>query len=301
MSAWLSIVLLTISSLPIPAWAYEPNIHQQLTFIAARQFNQCVVDHPEYERLSALDARFMANANVAQADANAFVRMFRWNYYNRHDQSNRSVMGVIDTRFHRRFDELSQVVHDGDRRKQLRNLGRIVNYIQDVTSPPHAVPVYTARWWRWSFSDRFNRFAVDTQRVEQLVETACAFVVLPPPDYATILVDAANDTLTSVQSQVFGFPTTWEAYWKLASSADQFGEYGPAGNQFGQRANFRCGDQRCLLLKNDPLYQDFATDRHVAAVIATMQALTLLQTRTVPIETESNKPGNVGANRASDE
>ena len=217
MSAWLSIVLLTISSLPNPAWAYEPNIHQQLTFIAARQFNQCVVDHPEYERLSALDARFMANANVAQADANAFVRMFRWNYYNRHDQSNRSVMGVIDTRFHRRFDELSQVVHDGDRRKQLRNLGRIVNYIQDVTSPPHAVPVYTARWWRWSFSDRFNRFAVDTQRVEQLVETACAFVVLPPPDYATILVDAANDTLTSVQSQVFGFPTTWEAYWKLAS------------------------------------------------------------------------------------
>ncbi len=35
--------------------------------------------------------------------------------------------------------------------------------------------------------------------------------------------------------------------------------------------------QRCLLLEDDPLYHDFAAQRHVAAVYATMRAIALLQ------------------------
>ncbi|MEM9620063.1 MAG: hypothetical protein AAF993_00345 [Pseudomonadota bacterium] len=259
--------------------AYEPALHQQLTFIAARQYNRCAQDDPGLERLSALDTRYIVKANVAQADANVFVRMFRWNYYNRKDQSNRSTWGVIDTRFHDRFDNFTTAMNsDEERQRKLRNLGRIVNYLQDVTSPAQVVPVYTGRWWRFSLGDRFNRFPVDAQRVEQLIADRCDVLSASAMEYAEILQSTATMTLVAVQSQINDFPTTWEAYWKLAREDDEFGEYGRAGNQFGKRTEFHCGeDQRCLLLENDPLYRDFATARHVAAVFASMQSFHLLQ------------------------
>ena len=70
------------------------------------------------------------------------------------------------------------------------------------------------------------------------------------------------------------------AFGKEPGSA--FGEYGVAGNEFGNRVEFRCGTEddpkmRCLLLKDDPLYQEFAFDRHREAVSATMIAMLLVQ------------------------
>ena len=86
----------------VAAWGYEGNVHQQLTFMAARQFNHCVESRPDITRLSALDTRYIVKANVAQADTNVFVRMFRWNYYNRSDQTNRTSWGRRDLRQTRR-------------------------------------------------------------------------------------------------------------------------------------------------------------------------------------------------------
>lgn len=264
---------------PQLVWAYEPDIHQQLTFIAARQFNRCVADHPQITRLSALDTRYIAKANVALADTNVFVRMFRWDYYNREDQTNRSSWGLIDTRFHDHFDQLVINVERDDRREQrLRSLGRLLTYLQNVTSPPHAVPVYTGRWWRFSIGDRFNRYPVDTDEVERLVMDSCEVLWGPPQTFQQILIDTADATSRAVQSEIYGFPATWESYWEFGRRADDFGEYGPAGNSFGERTEFRCGkEDRCLLLKNDPLYEDFALQRHVAAVIASMRAMLRLQ------------------------
>lgn len=266
---------------PTVTLGYEGKIHQQLTFIAARQFNRCVESHPDIQRLSALDTRYIVRANVAQAEASVFVRMFRWSYYNRRDQSNKSSLGFIDTRFHDHFKNLVKNIERAkNRRARLRNLGRVLNYVQDVSSPPHAVPVYTGRWWRLSYGDRFDKYAVNAERTAQAIEASCTYVVSPPETYQAVLQDVASDTITSVQGQIFGFPTTWESYWKFARKDDEFGEYGPAGNSFGERTEFRCGaGERCLLLPNDPLYDDFAMDRHIAAVVATMRAMVLLQLR----------------------
>jgi hypothetical protein len=267
------------STWAVRAWGYESDIHQQLTFIAARQFNQCAQQALHIDRLSALDTRYIVKANAAQADGNFFGRMFRWAYYNRADQTNRSSWGIIDTRFHDQFNQLSTDVEMGKkRRRQLTALGQLLSYIQKVSSPPHAVPVYMGRWWRFSLSDRFNRYPVDAERVERAVASSCRYLRTPAESYQQILVETANDTITAVQGQIFGYPATWESFWQLADDADEFGEYGRAGNTFGERTSFRCGDrQRCLLLEDDPLYADFAADRHIAAVLATMRALVLLQ------------------------
>ena len=257
--------------------AYEGDIHQRLTFIAAKQFNECMQTESG-QRLSALDTRYLVKANVAQADGNVFSRMFRWSYYNRDDQTSRTFLGVLDTRFHNRFVELiGRLDGSRSRHRELQTLGRIINFIQDVTSPAHVVPVYTGRWWRFSQGDRFDRFAIDEDRITEAISTSCSYLQSAPGSYQTALVDVATDTLTAVQGPIFGFPSTWEAYWQLAEDPDEFGEYGVAGNQFGQRTQFRCGEERCLLLKDDPLYQDFAASRHVAAVVATMQVMGLFQ------------------------
>lgn len=274
---WLTLLLIA-EALPGRAVAYTPEIHQQLTFIAARQFNRCVQDADGIERLSALDTRYIVKANVAQADNNMFVRMFRWNYYNRADQGTRSSWWLVETRFHGHFSELIGQLQDTERkRRRLQTLGRLLTYIQKVSSPPHVVPVFTGRWWRFSMSDRFNRFPVDADAVERAVADVCDRIDPASDSYSQLLIDAAEDTIAAVKSPIAGFPATWESYWKFADEADDFGEYGRAGNAFGDRTEFRCGGERCLLLKDDPLYEEFALRRHVSAVIASMRAMALMQ------------------------
>ena len=120
--------------------------------------------------LNALQVRIIAKANTRQADANLFVRMFRWNYYDRSGVGDRDILWVIDTRFHEHFDEVVERINaTREANVRYRDLGRVLGYVQDVTSPPHAVPVYATRWWRLALTDRFDRYPVDEEGVDALV------------------------------------------------------------------------------------------------------------------------------------
>lgn len=275
-ATWAMLVLMLA---PSSVQAYNEVAHQQLTFIAAKQFNNCAHLSQQVTRFSALDTRYIVRANASQADANFFVRMFRWNYYNRADQSGRTTMGLIDTRFHDHFEALvDETRWSTDRQRRLKNLGRILNYVQDMTSPAKVVPVYTGRWWRFSVGDRFDKYPIQTAQIELAVENMCDDILSTSASFQDVLEDAANRTIKAVRAKIFGFPTSWESFWRFAQAADEFGEYGPAGNSFGTRTRFRCGgDEPCLLLDDDPLYQDFAIARQINAVISTMRAMALMQ------------------------
>ena len=258
------------------SFAYEPEIHQKLTFIAAKQLNRCLAD-TELPGFNALQVRIVAKANTRQADANLFTRMFRWNYYDRSGSDDREILWVIDTRFDEHFDEVVERLESAARvNDRYRQLGRIVGYVQDVTSPPHAVPVYATRWWRLSLQDRFDRHPVDEQGVAALVATGCEDALLPVRGYHDVLESAALDTLAAVQRSIDGLPVTWEVFWRPHENPARFGSYGPAGNRFGRSTRFPCGEaEQCVLLDDDPLYEDFAMRRHAAAVAATMRAMLL--------------------------
>jgi len=271
---------LALTLLGVPALGYDGEIHQHLTFLAAKQFNRCV-EGTEIEPVTPLEVRYMARSSMAAAEGNFFVRMFRWRYYDRADESERSALWLVDTRFHAQFNELLRQMDDARDVERYRDFGRIASYLQLVTSPPHVVPVYTARFWRFSFADRFDSFPVDDAAVEAVIGDDCSFLEEPPPAYRDILRKAALSTLAAVQQPIFGMPTTWEAFWSLADEDRSFGDYGPAGNNFGRKTEFRCGrKERCLLLKDDPLYLEFAAARHADAVRATVAALYRLQAGT---------------------
>lgn len=261
-----------------PLSAYDGGAHQFLTFLAAKQFNRCVED-TTIPPLTPLQVRYIARANTGLADRSVFARMFNWRYYNRADQSEQTVMWVVDTRFHDHFEELSgRLEANADAVAAYQDLGRILSYVQLVTSPARVVPVYSARFWRFSFSDRFDAYPLDEDVLHAAVEGDCDFLDRVPQSYAEVLAHTADLTMAAVRAPIPGLPAQWTAFWKPSRTPGNFGDYGPAGNNFGRPIEFRCsGSKRCVLLKDDPLYADFAMARHLDAVRGSLSALLLMQ------------------------
>jgi len=258
--------------------AYQSSEYQFMTFLAAKQFNRCV-DGTDIPPLTPLQVRYMARANIGLADRSGFARMFNWRYYDRADQSEQSFMWMVDTRFHDHFNDLSgRLTAFDDPVEAYQDLGRILSYIQLVTSPAHVVPVYTARFWRFSFSDRFDGYPLDERAIELAIDGDCSFLAEPPASFEEILRSVAQRTMDAVQDSIPGLPTHWTAFWNPDKDQGDFGDYGPAGNSFGRRTEFRCGDdQRCVLLRDDPLYVEFANARHLDALQGSLSALLLMQ------------------------
>ena len=278
-------ILVAAALVTVSPIAYEGDIHQELTFIAARQYNQCTED-THLATLTPLEVRYIAIANANQADAAWWRRMFRWNYYNRDDQSSSKLLWLFDTRMHNHYrSTLRRLEEARDLSRRFTNLGRIINYVQDATTPVHVVPVYTARWWRFSVADRFNGFPVDAEGVTAALGEDCSAIRSTDVGFENLLVTTAERTIDSVTESIPGLPVSWEAFWELGDDPDDFGHYGNAGNNFGREARFRCDRpedgrrKNCVLVQNDPLYREYAQARHVDAVQATITAMAMMQER----------------------
>jgi hypothetical protein len=259
-----------ISSSPI--WLQNTSTH----------FNSCVQGTP-VPRITPLQVRYIAKANVARVEAGWYRRMWRWNYYDRSGQSEKSFMWVVGTRMHTHFNDLERELRKADSdSERFSTLGEVVSYLEDMTSPAHVVPVYFGRWWRLSFNDRFNTFPVDAEAVEASMVGDCAWLDAPPVPIHKLLSESASDTLLAVQRSIDGMPASWQKFWHLAENPDEFGEYGPAGNNFGRKTEFRCGEQGCVLLDDDPRYKAFALARHRRAVAVTAAAIYLVQAARLP-------------------
>ena len=264
------------------AAAYEGTIHQQLTFVAALQYNRCA-EGMHLQRLTPLQVRYVAKANANQADRSWWQRIFRWNYYDRSGQASGRVLWLLETRMHLSFrDTLERLQRTKDLSRRFSSLGSVVNYVQDATTPTHVAPIFTARWWRFSVNDRFASYPVDVDALTAALGDSCASVRAADVSFDALLADTANRTVASIVEPIRGMPATWEAFWELDKDADDFGSYGAAGNNFGRATDFACPGgkkRRCVLLANDPLYAEYARARHLQAVQATVSALTIMQQR----------------------
>ena len=273
------------------AGAYEGAIHQQLTFVAAREYNRCVEDirhsadvqRQVPTRLTPLQVRYVAKANANQADRPWWQGMFRWNYYDRGRRSAGRVLWLIETRMHNRYrDTLKRLDEARDLSRRFTNLGRIVSYLQDATMPAHVVPVFTARWWRFSMADRFSTFPVDEAALNAALGDQCASVRGADGSFEELLERTAQRTIASISEPIRAMPSSWEAFWELDSDDRDFGSYGDAGNNFGRQTTFRCTEdrgRRCVLLAGDPIYAEYAAARHLDAVRATIRAMAMAHYR----------------------
>ena len=274
------------------ARAYEGAIHQQLTFIAARQYNRCAesvesvagvesAESAPLARLTPLEVRYIAKANANEAERPWWQRLFRWSYYDRNEQSTGRFLWLLETRMHGRYlNTLQRLDKAQDLSRRFTNLGRVANYLQDATTPSYVTPIFTTRWWRFSIADRFNSFPVDIEALDLALGDSCVGVRSADGTFENLLKRTADQTIASIEEPVEGLPTTWEAFWEFDSDNDDFGSYGAAGNNFGRQTTFRCTEDQerdCVLLANDPLYAAYANARHLDAVQATISAVAMMQ------------------------
>ena len=288
--------MLASALLAAGAEAYEGTVHQQLTFIAARQYNRCVENTP-LARLTPLEVRYVARANAKEAERPWWQRLFRWNYYDRSEQSAGRFLWLLETRMHGSFhDTLRRLDEAQDISRRFTNLGRLANYLQDATTPSYVTPIFTTRWWRFSIADRFNSFPVDAEAVDLALADSCVAVRSADGTFENLLRRTADGTIASIQEPIAGLPATWQAFWEFDRDDDDFGSYGVAGNNFGRQTTFRCTEDRerdCVLLANDPLYAAYANARHTDAVQATISAIAMMQdprTETVAVNMPTRVP-----------
>lgn len=272
--------LLVAGGIAGAAAAYEGEIHQRLTFIAARHYNHCV-EGTGLALLTPLQVRYVAKANANQAEQSWWQRLFRWNYYDRSEQSAGRVLWLLETRMHNSFrDTLARLDSTQDLGRRFTSLGRVVGHVQDATTPSFVAPIFTTRWWRFNIGDRFASFPVNAEALSAPDLEMCSVARGADGTFEALLKATADRTLASIREPIRGMPATWEVFWEFDRDADDFGSYGAAGNNFGRQTTFRCPGERsrdCVLLAGDPLYYEYAKARHLDAVRATVSALAMMQ------------------------
>jgi len=267
------------------AFAYDAKIHQHITFLAAKQINRCL-GPGHVPPLTPLQVRSVAQGNSALADSNFMVRMLRWGYYDPLEREDMSVAWLVNTRLNDHFGRLAAGIEDAETdAERLALLGAIVSYIQLVSSPARALPVYVSRFWRWNFADRFDEYPLLDTELEAALQDDCSHLDSIPESFDAILAAVAADTRAAVRGPIGALPATWEAFWVPPDVLGGFGSYGPAGNNFGRYTEFPCGlpdIHRCVLITDDPAYTAFALERQMAAIRGTAQAIMLFQARYAP-------------------
>ncbi len=285
----LAAVLLVLLSRPTPVLAYPGEVHQQLSFLAARVFNRCV-KNTAIPPLSTLNVRYAARSSNEEASAGFFARTLRWQYYDRaQDADPKRWLWIVEPRMQARFLGLERAlqVNEGNGEVELERsysrLGQIVSYVQDVTVPAIAVPIYYERFWLLSVSDRFNDYPLTLDERDASLDDLCPALLATPEHWSlsSLLSATAEQTLRAVRAGIPELDASWQVFWREPEETGEFGEYGSAGNHFGEAVDFRCGRSgnrtTCHLLANDPIYREFAETRHRDALLATMRAYLLLQ------------------------
>ena len=280
---------LAVCGAPAPAFAYPGEVHQQLSFLAARVFNRCVKNTPIHT-LSTLNVRYAARSSNEEASSGFFTRTLRWQYYDRAQEAEpRRWLWLVEPRMQARFLTLERALqsNEGSGEVELEHsysrLGQIVSHVQDVTVPAIAVPIYYERFWLLSVSDRFNEYPFSLDERDASLDDLCPALLATPDNwtFSTLLAATAEQTLRAVRAGIPELDASWQVFWREPEQLGDFGEYGSAGNHFGEAVEFRCGRPgnrtTCHLLADDPIYREFAEARHRDALLATMRGYLLLQ------------------------
>ena len=203
-------VLLWASS----ALSYRLHEHKIVTRCAVSVFNACQTKMV----FSALDTQSLVQGNLSE-DYNLLAKWLRSSHYYNPE---RRVSKLL------RNDALSRVRYLEKQPSSLRKLGKIIHFVQDVTSPPHVIPV------AHNLSDGFEKFQV---REKDLIRSkyTCPTEIRSP---GVVLKHTALQTLTRLNEEAKAqrddqsYRFSWAMFWTKRTGSN-FGSYGFWGNAFG--------------------------------------------------------------------
>mgnify|MGYP003337805414 CR=1 FL=1 len=208
---------------------------------------------------------------IVRADENEDYNLFRkWSKYSHYFNPNHTVRQLRADSSLSVMESVQEIQkNSADSLLVSELIGRIIHHVQDSSVPSHVVPVVHAS------ADGFEVFEIDQVYREPISASEC--ISLSAQEPMEVLRSNALSTLSALQEQVFfqreSFKRqgTWLGTFWLAGDSDNFGSYGPMGNNFGKPV-FELEDGRTIRMSVE-FYEKFKRDRIKAAVQATRSVI----------------------------
>lgn len=257
------LVLLVTLLFGTSALAYDGSVHKQITQAAVKAFNDCLASDPSLPAGYAIsDAGLVkdvvkANRNEDGTLLTYPVRLGNWHFYNTNNVPNTGwPKHFLDVIFDKKVASLKEAVEEQQSVAKLyRKAGKVMHYIQDVSSPPHVVPVYHWKFLGMGIKEPFDSYEVDLKKFQELLTPSadqCKDLLAGDIDFDVLMSKDAQATFDMMSKPIpvtnaaGEEPYKWAAFWRPAGSAEPacsdrkakegFGSYGRFCNQFGEKS-----------------------------------------------------------------
>ena len=244
---------------PPLSFSYQLDDHSRITHQAIKEFNYCFD-----EKIDLYHELTIEQGNRSE-DLDLLNKWIFYSHYYHPEKELQSHRYESDVRVSFLEDEVKAGVYKPHNYWTHNRLGHMVHHLQDVTSPPHVVPVSHA------LNDGFESYPISDREFYKATNpffNKCSFFDgLVPLTPLELLDLTARHTLNIVKTPITEL--TWEAFWK-ESDDDSFGSYGFLGNNFGEPLINVDGVQYTFL---NQTYKDFNLSQFRSALDVTKRVL----------------------------
>lgn len=213
----LCLFLMTISVFVSPSWGFEKKAHSEMSKVAVQLFGEL---YPEKAHQIEGLTPFFIEGSVKEDDIDiTFQRLLNWHFYDPGSRLGRAWWGAYKSDS-KRFADLVEKL-SATRKEKLPEIyelaGRIAHHIQDMSSPPHAVPVYHLA------KDPFDKYA--THKIDGYTLTPSQLNSVKKDrrelDFSTLSIlrkEAAEETIREIGDTIIFQGTVigedWSEYWR---------------------------------------------------------------------------------------
>jgi len=288
--------VILIFMLASPCYAFEKSRHELFSNDAIDLYKACKGRVLPQE----LSDAFVVGS--VEEDTWGWTRARNWHYYNRENKIGRYWKVILcngsnDHIFHVRLARLNNLLLTKAPERDIYDVaGRLAHHIQDMSSPPHVMPI------NHLVCDKMDHYRFRPASMDPC-EKVNVSVVDPP----VLLREAAQYTIKATERPVeFKNGTieneTWMKFWGGPDDAELSGfkTYGGYGNVFGVRPQCKNGGV-CDAYDKD-VYDNFYADRYRSAVTYTVRLLIYLDQRMSDYgrRMQSNVPGKFLSNEGEE-
>lgn len=257
------------------SWGFEKQAHIEISKRAVAIYRE--LNPSASERIDHWGARFATGSS--DEDNISFQRLWNWHFYDPGSRLARAWWGARRSNTSR-FDDLAGTLAHGafDGSPDSYALaGRLAHHIQDMSSPPHTVPIYHTT------KDPFDKYATDTIVRVNLSAAQIEAVKIERRAFRfeslrELLTDAAQRTIGRVESPVdFNgqeIANNWTGFWR---------KYELTGAECGEAPSrgFGCYGTQTFGVDSGPftpgVYGMFYEQQIASAIEDTLRLLMLLE------------------------
>ena len=291
MRSILNIILILI--LVSACYAFEPQKHKSISNRGVCIYEACT-GHAIPEELSSAFAK-----GALDEDEIGLTRLLNWHFYNNDKKLGHYwkfifyCNGSNERIFRKRLDKLEAMfISKTPKRDIYAQAGRVAHHIQDMSSPPHVMPIYHIG------RDKFDGYEYEPRLVSVVDTTAICTDISESVVYPLELLErAAQNTLKAVRNPVVfkaGITVeneTWMKFWggpedKELSGFKTYGEY---GNVFGTIPP--CKNGVCCLYQGIT-FDKFYNECYLRSVTDTIRLLIYLDQRIQEMTQDQNRQTN---------